>query len=59
LLFPDHEVLLPWKPLLQPLLLLELFTFNIREVIRRLRSVILTAQGRFSKRPLGSVNPLA
>ena len=53
----DKEVLLPLNPLLNPFLLLELFTFNIRGMKKTLSGTILTACGLFSKLPLGSINP--
>ena len=44
----DREVLLPRKPSLQFLLLLQLITFNFQKLTFRVGRLFLTARGRFS-----------
>ena len=44
----DREVLLPRKPSLQFLLLLQLITFNFQKLTFRVGRSFLTARGRFS-----------
>jgi len=45
----DHEVLLPQTPSLHPLLLLEMFTINVRGMIRVLLDTIRMARGQFDR----------
>ena len=53
----DNEVILPQKPILSSLLLLQLFTINLQAIHRVLRDAFLVACRRFSERPLQSTNP--
>ena len=55
-LFPDgdREVLLPKEPSLHPLILLEMCTVNVRGMFRLLRSIVLTALGRFDMNTVSS-----
>ena len=53
----DNEVILPEKPILSSLLLLQLFTINLQAIHRTLRDTFLVACLRFSERPLQSKNP--
>ena len=48
-LFPDgdREVLLPREPSLHPLILLEMFTVNVRGMLRLVRATVWMALGRF------------
>ena len=54
----DREVLLPWKPSLQFLLLLQVFTFNFQELYFRVSRSFLTACGHFTIQHLTAVNPI-
>ena len=56
-LFPDgdREVLLPQEPSLHPLLLLEMFTINLRGLLRLLRANLRMATGRFDMNTPSSV----
>lgn len=54
----DREVQLPWKPLLNFLLLLQLFTFNFQNLTFRAGRLFLTACSRFSTQPLRTINDM-